>query len=225
MNPWLSVRKFFAKRRELDRLRRSSIKEVFTGIYLTNRWGDTESVSGKGSSLRRTAGLAAALPGILQTLGVRSMLDIPCGDFHWMKEVQLSGISYLGADIVEPLIDANRQRYGNADRQFTVLDLTRDPLPRVDAVFCRECLVHFSFDHIKLAVATIRSSGSTWLLATQFPEITRNQDIVTGKHRPLNFTLPPFNWPAPMQTYEEYHAGRKRGVKCLAVWRIDDLPG
>jgi hypothetical protein len=35
---------------------------------------------------------------------VKSLLDIPCGDFHWMRRVNLQGLSYVGADIVRELI-------------------------------------------------------------------------------------------------------------------------
>lgn len=36
--------------------------------------------------------------------GVRSVLDIPCGDFFWFKEIKLDLDSYIGGDIVAPLI-------------------------------------------------------------------------------------------------------------------------
>ena len=29
------------------------------------------------------------------------MLDVPCGDFRWMAHVDLSGIIYIGGDIIE----------------------------------------------------------------------------------------------------------------------------
>jgi hypothetical protein len=35
------------------------------------------------------------------------MLDAPCGDFNWMKEVDLSAVHYTGGDIVEPLVNSN----------------------------------------------------------------------------------------------------------------------
>ena len=51
MNPLLSIKKYFNKKRELREFRNASVKEVFTRIYITNKWGDAESVSGKGSNL------------------------------------------------------------------------------------------------------------------------------------------------------------------------------
>jgi hypothetical protein len=42
------------------------------------------------------------------------------------------------------------------------LDLTGDPLPRVDVVLCRDCLVHLSFQNIFRAFANLRRSGSRY---------------------------------------------------------------
>ena len=77
----------------------------FQRIFEENTWGNTESVSGEGSNLDRTAVLRAKLPALLARHGVQSMLDAPCGDFYWMKEVPLGDIDYTGADIVPEIID------------------------------------------------------------------------------------------------------------------------
>jgi len=219
-----SLKKFLNKKKELEKFRSASTEEVFTQIYLENKWGDQESRSGKGSNLQITTGLREDLPELLRRLNIHTLLDIPCGDFHWMKELELPLEHYQGGDIVKPLIEENQRLYGNERREFLHLDLLRDPLPQADAIFCRDSLVHLCFDDIGKAVRNIRESGSTYLFATQFPDIMRNEDIVTGKHRPLNLTLPPFNWPEPLLEYVEYHAGKRRGKKCLSVWKISDLP-
>jgi hypothetical protein len=84
--------------------------------------------------------------------------------------------------------------------------------------------VHLSFEDIFKAIENIKSSGSSYLMVTQFPAVKLNKDIVTGKHRSLNMTLAPFNWPQPSSEMVEYHAGNRRGNKCLSVWKIDKLP-
>lgn len=222
------IRRYLDKRRhkreELEAFRHATTEEVFTRIYESNKWGDAESVSGKGSNLDVTAKLRAELPALLKELNVKTLLDIPCGDFNWMKEVDLSVEQYLGADIVRALIAENQRLYGSDRRTFMSLDLIRDPLPQVDAILCRECLVHLSFNDIGEAVDNIRRSGSGYLLTTHFPAIRENRDVVTGKHHSLNFTRPPFSWPEPMLSLVEYNAGKRRGDKCLSVWRISDLP-
>lgn len=218
------LRKYFSKKAELRLFRKSSTEEIFNYIYNNNKWGDSNSRSGKGSNLFVTAGIREALPAMLQQLEVRTLLDIPCGDFHWMKEIQLPVQQYLGADIVKSLVEQNQRQYGNEQRSFVHLDLMRDPLPEVDAIFCRECLVHLSFADITLALENIVASGATYLFTTDFPQLHANKDIVTGKHHSLNFKLSPFNWPEPIMQHVEYDAGKRRGNKCLSVWRIEDIP-
>ena len=89
----------------------------FEYIHGRNLWGCEASVSGSGSTMEETANLRAAIPALLKEFGVRSVLDIPCGDFAWLSTVDL-GCEYIGADIVAALVEANRQRYGRADRGF-----------------------------------------------------------------------------------------------------------
>ncbi len=218
------LKKYFRKREESNLFRNASTEEIFTHIYLANKWGDEESRSGKGSNLAVTESLREALPDMLLQFNINSMLDIPCGDFHWMKEIDLPLTRYQGADIVKPMIEENQVKYGNEKREFLHLDLLRDPLPKVDAIFCRECLVHLSYADIEKALQNIRKSGASYLFTTHFPQRKYNEDIVTGKHHSLNFYLPPFSWPQPELEFVECFAGKRRGNKCLSVWRIDNLP-
>ncbi|MBL4821778.1 MAG: class I SAM-dependent methyltransferase [Gammaproteobacteria bacterium] len=216
--------KFFNKRKETKFFKKASTEEVFTHIYDSNKWGDEDSVSGKGSNLKITEGLREALPGILKQLDADSMLDIPCGDFHWMKEIELPLKRYWGADIVKPLIKLNQRKFSSALREFVDLDLMHDPLPSVDVIFCRECLVHLSYADIAKALDNIKRSDASYLITTDFPEVQANSNCVTGNHHSLNFSLKPFNWPEPIIQYVEYNTGKRRGNKCLSVWKIGDIP-
>jgi hypothetical protein len=59
----------------------------FTQIYEQNLWGNLEAVSAAGSSLAATKAVRSELPALLARLAVRHVLDAPCGDFTWMKEI------------------------------------------------------------------------------------------------------------------------------------------
>uniref|UniRef100_UPI002157A42F class I SAM-dependent methyltransferase n=2 Tax=Pseudomonadota TaxID=1224 RepID=UPI002157A42F len=83
------------------------------------------------------------LPHLLREFNIRSVLDIPCGDFNWMRHVDLGGVHYIGADIVPELVEHNRRTYRGPRIQFEHLDVIASPLPKVDAVLCRDGLVHF----------------------------------------------------------------------------------
>jgi len=71
------------------RISAKSPVQIFTEIYQQRRWGDEESVSGPGSSVEESASVRAALPLLIKELGASSLLDVPCGDFFWMRMVDL----------------------------------------------------------------------------------------------------------------------------------------
>lgn len=201
-------------------------EEVFTAIYHQNLWMDERSASGQGSNLAQTEALRAELPGLLARAGVRTMLDAPCGDFHWMKEVELPVERYLGADIVEELVERNRRLYGGEKRAFVKLDVTRDAVPRVDLILCRDCLVHLSFADIRAALRNFKASGSRYLLTTTFTARAENHDeIRIGEWRPLNLQMPPFSFPEPIELLDEQcpHEGGNWRDKSLGLWPLDRL--
>lgn len=163
------------------------MKDIFSQYYQTNFWRDDESVSGHGSSLEQTESIRAILPGLFRELGVKTLLDIPCGDFNWfsrMKEIE--NIFYIGADIVPELIYANRERYVHPKLVFQIMDVTCDRLPIVDLVFCRDLLGHFSNVDVRKALVNIKASRAKYLLATTFPDRDPNADIETGQWRPID---------------------------------------
>jgi SAM-dependent methyltransferase len=189
-------------------------------------WFDAESRSGTGSSLDATAQLRASLPPLLRRLNARCLLDVPCGDFNWMRHVDLSGIDYTGGDIVESMIEVNRERYATPSRRFVTVDITSGSLPDADVILCRDCLVHFSFANIMAAFRTMKASGARYLLTTTFPSRRDNKDIVDGDWRPLNLAESPFLLPAPQSVILEdcKEEGGAYSDKALAVWRVSDLP-
>jgi len=201
-----------------------SMGQIFRQIYVKNAWGADDSRSGTGSDLTQTAVVRETLPGLLRELRVRSMLDVPCGDFHWMRMVDID-VDYTGADVVADLIEANNARYANDRRRFRVVDISSDELPRVDLVFCRDLLVHFSFSDALRAISNLKRSGSTYLLTTTFTNRTANADIETGQWRPLNLQLPPFDFPPPLRLINENCTewGSDWADKSLGLWRLDDL--
>lgn len=190
--------------------------EVFDRIYRERRWGNVESVSGQGSGKEMTATLRENLPQLFEKLDVKSILDLPCGDFHWMQEVDLNGIHYHGGDIVPELISKNNSLYASQGRSFSVLDLMSSDLPAADLLIVRDCLVHLSFSDIEQALANIRRHSFKWILMTHFPYHSKNKNIVTGEWRFLNCCLPPVNMPAPKQLLDDF----SEAGKYLALWEV-----
>lgn len=197
----------------------------FSEIYKTNGFAGTESLSGAGSTLFQTRIVRRILPELFSRFNIQSILDIPCGDFHWMRYVDLSSVSYIGADIVVELVNNNQAVYGSPSRLFESHNLITGPLPRVDLIFCRDCLVHLPFDDISAAIKAIRDSESKWLLTTTFTRDVPNIDLDSAGWRPLNLRLPPFCLPEPVLLISEKctEGGGLSGDKSLGLWRISDL--
>jgi SAM-dependent methyltransferase len=227
----VAERRFAERAAELTAL---DLAGRFARMYETNLWDDAESRSGAGSSLAATARLRAELPGLLRRLGVRRLLDVPCGDFHWMAHVDLAAAgvtAYVGGDLVEAVVAANRARHAAPGREFVRVDLTTGPLPAVDgapadAVLCRDCLVHLSYANVARVIDVVRASRARWLIATTFPARAENRDVVDGDWRPLNLERAPFGFPPPAAVLVEgcEEEGGAYADKALAAWAVADLP-
>lgn len=200
-------------------------ERIFGEIYSGNRWGNAESVSGAGSTLAYTQFLLPQLERLFADRDIRKVLDIPCGDFHWLQHLDWSQREYVGGDIVEELIARNQAKFGER-HTFATIDLIHDSLPEGDLLLVRDCFVHLSEREILAALQNIRQSGITYLLTTHFPKLTINFNIQTGDWRPLNLCLPPYSLPQPLESLTEYcHPGyehENRG-KCLGLWKVSDL--
>ena len=205
------------------RISTKSPARVFTEIYHQRRWGDEQSLSGPGSSVEESASVRAALPLLVKELKCRSLLDIPCGDFFWMRMVDLD-TQYIGGDIVGELIKKNKRNYGDAKRSFVRLDLIKDRLPRADLVICRDCLIHLSYAHALRALSNIKRSGATHLLASTYTARKTNRNIQTGGWRPINLQLPPYDLPKPMKLIDEHCPLEDYRDKSLGLWRTAEIP-
>ena len=207
-------------RSQMVRNLKGTPREVFTEIYRRNIWGYQETVSGGGSTLHYTEKVRQTLPGLLADLNIGTMLDLPCGDFHWLSEIELPVAHYIGADIVPHLVQATRIRYGRPDREFRTIDLCNDPLPKADLLMCRDCFIHLSEDMIARGIDNILRSDIKYLLTTTYPE-GENRAIHSGNWFTLNLCAPPYNFPPPVRALEDWVPPFDR--RQLALWEIDSL--
>ncbi|HKX33145.1 MAG TPA: class I SAM-dependent methyltransferase, partial [Blastocatellia bacterium] len=184
------------------RYRNRPIRSIFTKLYYEPNC-HLEVISGPGSDLIQTAAIVRELPRLLEELRVQTLLDAPCGDFHWMQHVDLGTAGYLGIDIVEEQVRRNQLEYARPGRRFRCLDVTADPLPRTELILSRDLLVHLSFRDLEAALRNFKRSMSEYLLTTTFPQLEKNADILTGNWRPINLQLPPFNFPSPRRLINE----------------------
>ncbi|HUX91567.1 MAG TPA: hypothetical protein VMV48_12860 [Gallionellaceae bacterium] len=178
---------------------RSASKEtIFTSIWRNNYWGNTESVSGLGSTLAQTAELRQKIPTMFRDYGIKAVFDAPCGDMNWMQYL-LDGaeFTYIGGDIVGGIIENNKRLFSNQNVKFAQFDITADVFPDADVWLCRHVLFHFSNQDIYLALEKFAESNIQYILTTNCvtDDSHTNKDIATGDWRSLNLMLPPFNFP------------------------------
>ena len=153
-------------------------------------------------------------------LGVRTLVDAPCGDFVWMRELAPGFESYVGVDVVPELIAANNRQFAGPRIRFATGDITVDEFPRADAVLCRDCLIHLSTPLVWAALRNFKRTGYKYLFLTHDDRPIKYREIVTGDWRPINWRLPPFGFPRPVETIVE-NTGDARH---LAVWELGTLP-
>lgn len=206
--------------------KKSNSRKIFTEIFVKNIWNSDESYSGTGSTIDQTKIVRQQLEYILDKYQIKSMLDIPCGDFNWMQKVKLDSIQYVGADIVKPVIKLNNKKYKHLPNfSFHNLDITKDKLPKVDLVFVRDCFVHLSYCEINQAINNIKKSNSKYLLTTTFVDRKSNEDSELGGWRTLNMQIEPFNFPKPILLINEEctEGDGDYNDKSLGLWLIDEL--
>ena len=183
------------------------------------------SLSGPGSNAEETVGVRTALPTLLALLGVRSILDVPCGDFNYMRAVLSApptppGVAYTGMDIVSPLVEQlqatfgtghsarigqrggrNSSGLGSSKRHritFARFDLSLEYLWPADLVVLRDVLFHFDQPRALTVLRRVGLSGCKHALITTFP---RGLNRVSAR---------------------KYHAGR--GFSSYASWNLEDEP-
>jgi hypothetical protein len=201
-------------------------EDIFTNIHSTNFWGGEESKSGTGSDLKNTSNIIREIPILLKKYNIKSILDIPCGDFNWFKHINLDQITYTGADIVKNLVEQNNLKYKNNNVSFTHLDLITDTLPTVDLVLCRDCLFHLPTNEIIKSINNIKNSNSTYLLTTSYNwrGISNNSEINFGEWRRINLEIEPFNFPPPEYFIFEGSTRKTDFDRFLGLWKISNLP-
>ena len=201
-----------------------SNKHIWSNIYLKNTL-ENKGFTNSGSNLIQTETLRKEIPNIIKMYKIKSVLDIPCGDFYWMKEIDFKDINYIGADIVTDMIKKNTEEFNKNNINFKILDLTSDALPYSDLIFCRDCLVHLSFEDIFKSLENIKKSKSKYLMTTNYLSIDENIDIPQASWRPINLCKPPFYFNSPIENILEKTSQEKEVAdKAMSIWEVKSIP-
>jgi len=211
--------RYAARRR---RIRKLDNQAVFSDIYEKQHWGTRDSsVSGYGSTHEATRMIAARLPELMKQFEVSVLLDAPCGDFTWMKDVPLGVDRYIGGDIVPALIQDVRDAYAQAGREFIVLNLLEDELPACDMLFCRDCMLHLAYRDQKKLLENLKRSEFKYVMLSTFPKAEYNRDIVTGEARQINLLVQPICLPEPILSVPDNSP--KEPNRAMGVWSREQI--
>lgn len=164
-----------------------------------------ETTCGPGSTLVATRNVREWLPGALERLGVKRLLDAPCGDRNWIRLVELP-CAYIGVDH-EPSHVEKASAYG---AEVWLVDICRDTLPECDAILSRDFFQHLSMADADLALANLRKTGAQWIIATCHGKASG--DCVTGAFRYMDHRS---EWGEPIDSVEDGKDGRILGVWAL----------
>jgi hypothetical protein len=212
--------RYLRNRRHLRGLR--DAEELFTLYYRDNLWHNPETFSGPGSTVEATENIRRQILDVIMQYNVRTVLDAPCGDFNWFRLVpRTNHFVYTGADIVQSLVDSNKDRYTDENTTFMKLDIRKDKLPHADLWLCRDCLPHLPNRDIFRVVRNLLDSDIRYFLTSTYPTCELNTDIPTGVFRVLNLEGAPFGFPKPLLYLEDGHEGIH--PRRVALWERQAL--
>jgi SAM-dependent methyltransferase len=205
----LSARNDFLLWRLRKKFGTLSVKEAFTKIYSDALWGQSESAradffSGSGSHQAHVvAAYLSAVQVFLKSLGGKpSVVDLGCGDFSVGSQIRVLCGPYIACDVVELLIERNKEKYMGLDVDFRAMDITADELPKGDVVFLRQVLQHLSNGLILRILPAIAATYKYLVLTehipaspTFIPNIDKpiGPDIRLANASGVVLTSPPFN--------------------------------
>lgn len=204
------------------KLKNGNLQDIFTEYYRENYWENAESISGDGSTLEYTENIRREIPALVEKYRIKNILDAPCGDYHWFRHVaRAPEVKYVGADVVEDLVRANREKYENSNTSFVKLDITSDRLPSADLWICRDVLFHFSYRDIYLTLKNFIESDIKYILTTSHTECAVNADILSGQFRLLNLQLAPFDFQPPILAIDDWIEGFP--VRKMCLWTRETI--
>ena len=176
--------------------------------------GDFSRGSGPGSAVAYTEGYRGFLASFLRENGVRSVLDLGCGNWTSTRLVDWSGIDYLGVDFIHKIVARNRRVHGKPNIKFVQSDVRTFNIPQVDLVISKDVLQHWPTSDVLAFLERLRASNVKMALLVNCVNddgLARNRDIAIGDFRPIHLNEPPFS----AQLEESYAFHTKR----VLLWR------
>ncbi len=174
-------------------------------IYEMKLWGSNKSAfySGKGSHDPKIVNpYIEAVGSFLKSFENPIVVcDLGCGDFNVGKQLAKYTKKYIAIDIVEDLIEYNKERFIQKNLEFHYLDIAKDDLPSGDCVIVRQVLQHLSNTEVQDVLRKLTNFNYI-ILTEHLPmgDFSPNKDIISGqgirlkKQSGLDILAPPFDF-------------------------------
>lgn len=169
------------------------MKELFTEIY--NRGGWLKG-SGWGSWPGNTVPYVSLISDFLNKHNIKSVVDVGCGDWQFSKLIDWTGIDYKGFDIVESVIEEDKEQYQSSNITFECVDVTTHKLPAADLILIKDVLMHWTPDIVIEFLHNLPEHKYVLVTNTHssLPEHKHNNQIKrVGGFQDINFEKPPYN--------------------------------
>ena len=189
--------------------------KVFARIYDQGGWGGLGS--GPGSSARYNRPFLGLLSEFILQAKIRSIVDYGCGDWSMFSKYQFEGADYLGIDIVESVIENNRNRYSRPGVEFRLACSLAKENCSADLLLMKDVMLHLPNNRCAEFFDYARNRFRFGLFVNDMKshEAEANQDIEVGGYRPVDITKPPFEMSA--RTLLVYGADFRRAFDCSSV--------
>jgi SAM-dependent methyltransferase len=120
------------------------------------------------------------------------VVDLGCGDWQFSRHMNWDGVTYVGFDVVNSVIEANTRLFARENIRFSLFESLND-LPQADLLLCKDVLQHLPNDLIRQYLAFFKKKFKAMLITNDdYPEQNINRDIQIGGWRCLRLEREPF---------------------------------
>lgn len=196
-----------------------SLQKIFAQWYTPELLNN--SVEGA-SSVAGTEKIRKEILELIQRRQISSLFDAGCNDCGWMSLIA-KHVDYQGGDISHVLINTIAKQH--PELKISVHDITTDPIPKVDLLFCRDVTIHLSNQDRRRLWQNWYNSSVPWILTTHIQDCFENLDITYQDDEfpwaPVNWEISPWMFPKPVEIIDEYGPHGR----CLALWNRSQFEG
>ena len=207
-------------------------KDAMTQIYEMKLWGGTGFDFYSGSGSHDADIINPYLESIIAFFKTHTnnltVCDLGCGDFNIGKQLTPYTQKYIAADIVESLIERNKQIYQADNLDFHCLDIAKDELPTGDCIILRQVLQHLS--NLEITNAVKKLENYKYIILTEhipLDPFIPNKDIISGQgirlkqNSGVNLLEAPFNLKVKSQTLlNEYTLDNEKGRIVTTLYKM-----